>query len=277
MKFAVVVRPSMYPTSYSTGSSLVEAIRRLLDDAKDFVTEVSLFGGSGFGDYLLRGRMAPQHFYELETVLLSPLREIVHAVGSDISVMVMSTPPSIEDLLERGEDRQLAVKGWAFSDLAHWLDDERSSPRTSDNAIENIRRVIVALLNSDGGNVVIGAVDSGNQRYQARLVDAPRIGDYIICGIDGEMRAGWDVYEHQLRQACNAGIEPSPAALISASRVSVAGRTVCVLTVQPSRQNWFYTQSRRDRAYRFYIREGGSTVELSGPHLDNYKGQFARP
>ncbi|HEV7564372.1 MAG TPA: ATP-binding protein [Microbacteriaceae bacterium] len=296
MKFAVVVRPSLYPTSYSTGSSLVEAILRLLDDAKEFVTEISLFRGSGFGDYLLRGRMAPQHFYQLEMLLLSPLRELVNTVGSDISAMVMSTPqpimhieaipakistdtapPSVEDLLRRGEDRQLEVKGWAFSDLAHWLKDEHTPPRRSDNAIEHLRRGIVALLNSEGGNVVIGAVDSRNPRHQSRLLDGPQVGDYTVCGIDDEMTDGWDVYEHKLRQACSAGIEPSPATLILSSRVNVAGRTVCVLTVQPSRQTWFYTQSRRDRVYRFYVRDGGSTVELSGPQLDNYKRQFARP
>lgn len=167
----------------------------------------------------------------------------------------------VGDLLESGESRTVEVKGSAFSSLNRRLHDPRDRPEPSDVTVESLRRCIVGFLNADGGTVLIGAVDGRRHQEQAALSSAPKIGDFVVCGVNAEMRHNWDDYEHRLLQAIRTGIEPEPSvALLSIERELIEDRIVCTVTVRPSSHTWFYScGTRRDRSPKFYVRTGALT------------------
>ncbi len=265
---------------------LAKAMADLVDQARQGpFSELSLYQGHGFGSHLLFGRVRPQSFYELERSLVQPLDRIVKFDGSRTYTFIMAAPAALARVEKmplsslpeedpRAEDLLRQEEGAGFEVM--------SAPALDHPArfAQALARHVVAFLNSDGGTIVIGAVEKGRplptpKRTQSLLADTPEVGDYAVIGVNADAEDGLDAYERRLRNQFSNSIAPDPNAHIEIRFDRVGPRSVCILEVRrPERGagTWYYQLASRGRAH-FMVRQGPGTRELIGPEADNYKAQ----
>ena len=140
---------------------------------------------------------------------------------------------------------------------------------------EGVLRSIVAMLNSKGGEVVIGVLEevdfasADEQRLQALL----RIDDKIIIGLEPEYdKKGWDSYHRRLTELIESRIGPDvlDQELIEVARLTArdgdSGSVfdICRVVVRPSETRQYLNGEL------FFIRRGNKTERLKGPEIDRY-------
>jgi hypothetical protein len=285
--FMVSLRLPPIPHTREATAALTEQVSRLLAN-QERISETSLYRGDGFADYLIFGKARHTEFHEVRRSLLAPLREIPvglsrptattvvlatsGALASEeaMSLTTPKEPDTVEELLDRPEGPRLDVRGSAFLDLSFQGDELDAPP--SDRARDALLRTVVAMLNADGGTIVIGALGAGALRDGAPVDDLPRIGNYVVVGIGEEMKHGWDEFQRRLITAYRDAVGPDPSAWIDAKLAYHAARPIAVLTINtPStHEGWFYVRGRGQR-YDFCVRSGAATTVLGGPDADEYK------
>lgn len=264
------------------------------------LTQASLYRGMGFATFLIRGRMSTGSFFDIRRRLIMPLEDDVAVLGMRcrITTFIAATPTpalSVEtipltstsdepvtaaELLEHGEGRTLEVKASAFHPIRPWL--ERGELVGGSSAADALRATITALLNTDGGTVIIGALSTDTANDNQRLADAPRIGNYVVSGIDHELGDGRDAFERRLRALWRTGIQPDPNAYVLPSMQDIRGRTLCVVEVHALDHSlvtspWFYDRPSKRGAVRFWVRDGAASQELAGVELDEYRSARIGP
>lgn len=260
-------------------------------------TEQSLYVGMGFGAFLMQGWISPTRFDDLGLRLVAPLNEALRGFGRRMTTLVLTTADPIAhaeairtsdrpepqmraiDWLGEDEGLNFEVMGSAFAPIKQWLEGEESPSHRPSN-VQALLKAITGLLNSDGGTILIGALESRAFGEHPHLADAPRIGNYVICGMDHEID-GWPQFERRLHDAWRTGIEPDPGPHIELSVERIDGRTVCLVKVRAidrlsAISPWFYQRSSRRGEARFFVRQGSTTRELSGVELDRYRRAMAR-
>ncbi len=287
-----VVLAAIRPISHSDELAIGERIVKAAHECD--LKEVSLYRGIGFGSYLLRGRVRADSFYEIGRKLAAAMRKATGEYGWRTYTYVCSTaaPMVYHDdirgdqrskqleanrLLEQRENATFGVMGSATVALEHWL--STGELQNSPEATDALMRSVTSFLNSHGGSIVIGAVDADHAGSDdsPRLAKAPRVGDYIVCGIDLDRLADIDHYECFIRDHLQASITPDPLSYVNIEFDKVEGVTVCLLRIGPLDHSaasipWFYHRPKRSRGtYEFLVRAGSSARSLAGPNLDAYK------
>jgi hypothetical protein len=182
----------------------------------------------------------------------------------------------VADLLRLDESTTLEVKGSAFAPLEpHLLQGEEllESPTFFNRSI---LKTIVAFLNSEGGTIVIGALERGRFQHRQMVDDAPEfreIGAYLCAGIlDPQYRRkGWDAYERKMSEAIEMNISPAPDSLVRIRNEDIDGLVFCVVDVAPGHSiGWHYLDADADGP-QFMVRRGARTVHLQGVEADHYK------
>jgi Putative DNA-binding domain len=296
IRFVVVITSSVQTLTMNARQSLRESICEIVDSATSIFNK-TLYEGFGFGQFLMMGRVSLENFEAIKRELVHPIgragigewvqaRTYTHISTDDQFFLYRERIPTItvpdeidyggeiEELLAGEESGFLEIKGSAFTELGAWLHGA-GDPRESRNLVnEGVLRTIVGMLNAEGGTVLIGALEAG--RYanaDTSIVESlPAHGEYLLVGIEIEYdERGWDRYQLRLRQLINERITPSPGPLVEIARTSFQGRDFCIIRVRPSATAWTYLKVDKDAPARFYVRQGNSTPEVTGPDADRYK------
>lgn len=298
IKFGMIVSTSGELSSRFTAmEALGTQLERILVAAEP-VMERSLYSGSGFGRFLILGKIAPAEFFSINSGLIEPIvdeaslagvyrtRSVTY-IGSNPMLLMfseaMALPPSrdvdevdIDDTLAGGENARVEFKGSVFTNINRWL---HQGERVDDDAVVGtFAQAVVAMLNGNGGVVVSGVLESSIRDYGSRVSDAPRRGDLIILGTEFDWydwkRQEWDEFENRLRQKLASMIEPNPLDFLTISQHDVEGRTLCAVLVAAGVPRWYYL--RKGEVFEFAVRRGASSDVISGPLEESYKRMAPR-
>ena len=293
IKFIIVVTSSAYSPTFNARVRLSQGLLDILDRSK--ISEPSLYEGSGFGQFILMGRVAIEDYFVLRQLateinatgiqdtarpytFVSARPNLVHyADRLPSSTSEAPKAPSVEQLLARGEGLHVEVKGSARLNWRRYLG---SGSLIAEDAVLNdgLLKAIVGMLNADGGHIVVGALERsahfGEEVADAHpaLTNFPRRGEYICVGVNDEYDArGWDRYRLRLLEAVSSRIDPPPAGSLGLSRQVIDGRDMCVVSVKPTTATWYYRYLGESQPMMFYVREDGRTVAYAGSRADAYK------
>lgn len=281
----VAVSAPRHPLTTAVTEELRQRIAAVVHDSG--LSCQSLYLGVGFGTVLIQGRVRPERFQDLRDRLVIPISESVQLLGCRTTTLILaSVEPTAQqeemrrgnfrdaglvalDWLQRDESADFEVIGSAFSRLPPDLEPEGSAKKARNT--DPLLRAITGFLNSQAGTLLIGALENEKFGHDPRLRGAPRVGKYVVCGIDGELEMGKDAFQRRLQDAWRAGIEPDPSAYLTPSFEEVDGRTVCLIEVRGSdAPAWFWHRPSKREA-RFFVRQGSRTLEFVGSQIDAYR------
>ncbi len=294
IKFIMVVTSSVYSPTYSARLRLAQGILASLDNHD--IEEPSLYEGSGFGQFIVMGRVANADFFTLRqlatainaTGIQDTARPYTFVSADEglvtyhdrlpSSTKQVASVPGVEQLLARGESRQLEVKGSASLNWKRYIIGDKTLVKEDVILNEGLIKAIVGMLNAEGGHVVVGALEAAARFGEEVVGSLPefaerrRIGDYVCVGVNAEYdERGWDGFRLTLLDAINARIDPSPAGSLGLDRQEVDGCDLWVVSVKPTNATWYYRYLGEGQAEQFFVREDGRTVAYAGSRADAYK------
>lgn len=182
----------------------------------------------------------------------------------------------VADLLRLDESITLEVKGSAFAPLEPHLVQGEELLESPSFFNRTILKTIVGFLNSEGGSIVIGALEPGRFQHRIMVDDAPEfreIGAYLCAGIVDPVykRKGWDAFERKMSEAIEKNVSPAPDTLVRIRNEEVDGLIFCVVDVAPGHHiRWHYLDAD-GQGPQFMVRRGARTVHLQGVEADDYK------
>jgi hypothetical protein len=287
--------------------SLAKEIAAVLD-GQESIRQRSLYQVEGRAVFLLTCLVPEGHFFAFRDDLVSLISPLCAAAGIRTNSYACASPkllmfqdliPSpgarraparlrsrnIADLLRLEESTTLEVKGSAFTPLDKWLFDGEDRKESDSFFHKSVIKTVGAFLNSEGGSIVIGALETNRyrEREEEMVATAPRfteIGAYLSAGILDPfyVERGWDRYERRIEEKIAASIEPDPSPLLSIRNEEVEGNILCVIEVVSGRDaGWHYLKDRRGSGLTFIVRQGSRTVELDGVDADRYKERYRDP
>jgi hypothetical protein len=301
IKFAIIVSVSgELGTRYTAMEALGGQLLRILCSSPA-VMERSLYSGEGFGRFLILGKISPADFFEIGSSLIAPIvdeanlsgvyrtRSITYIANSprlmSFSEVLALPEPSkdeeelnIDEVLAGGENARVEFKASVFVNVDRLI---HKKERTEDDAIvETFLRAIVAMLNSNGGGVVVGGVlEASSRNYAEHFAKEPRTDGLILIGAEFDWadwrRGEWDEFENRMRQKLQDLIEPDPMTFIKIGKHIVKGRTLCTVLVEAAPPIWFYL--RTGQRFDFAVRRGASSKVISGPEEEHFKRLSPRP
>jgi Putative DNA-binding domain len=190
--------------------------------------------------------------------------------------------PSARDYLDRPEGRNFEAKGSAFAPLEGWLGRGKSDPE--DHGLseskgffrDTIAKTVVAMLNSDGGTLVIGVLELDKFTRQSsevleHLAELPVAGAYCVLGLQDPVfrQKDWDGFELKFNRLLKQSVHGEVADLVHISRDWHSKRPLAVVRIEQSDMtHGFYLRDGDER--RFFVRRGGSSDELYGPDVLHY-------
>lgn len=294
IKFAIIVSTSgEMSTRWAAIEALEQQLARILGKSQPIV-EKSLYSGTGFGRFLILGKVSPHDFFSINADLIAPIvdeaslsgvyrtRSLTYIGASPALIAFSETlalPPTQDEearvdigaILSGGENSRVEFKGSVFVNINRWM--HQGERHEDADVTRAFVYAVAAMLNSDGGVVVSGVLEADIRDY-SKISDLPRTDGLIILGTEFDWadwtRPGWDSFEGRLRQILNEYIEPSPSPFITITKHTTSGRTICVVSVVETTTMWFFVR-KPGKQYDFVVREGASSVVLSGPNEEAYK------
>lgn len=164
-------------------------------------------------------------------------------------------PWSLDDLIRRGESETVEFKSTARVAL-------RAKPvdfRKSDSRVKHaIAKTVCGFMNNEGGTLLIGVADSGE-----------------VPGIDDEMahlkKPDRDGYELMVRSILRDHLSFPVAHIVKIRFERHTSRTVCLVQVGAAPEPVFSKPPGGGaQAIEFWVRSGGSTVQLFGTKMFAY-------
>lgn len=159
--------------------------------------------------------------------------------------------PPIEDLLEQPEGHRLEIKATAWTEVGGWLlgrvPEARRAPKPvtarDNDALNSLLRAIAALLNTEGGHIIVGLAEraqyGGNERFEA-LPKADDAGEHRIYGLESTEAlvsdippgGAWDQFLMTLWDVIDHRFEPAPSrSTLRIRRSKVNDKLLCILDV----------------------------------------------
>jgi hypothetical protein len=304
IKFFIIVRTESLPTSMLDNPQMLrDDVARIVHEANS-MKEKSVYASSGgLGNFLVMGKVKTAQFPKIFSELIEPINELglshdfrgrtyTHICTSGLIDFVDVLPPwqdvvresntgPIESYLAEEESRVLEVKGSAFVNVESWLEAGKAS---LDEKVlgEGVLRAVAGMLNSDGGTVVVGALENREPFVKASegegpLSDRPWFDDrYIIFGVEEDYRVSgnrkdWDAFLQKLNRKIRDRIEPRPSPWVTIEARELLGRRLAVISVREPDSGWFYLRERKGDAGKFYVRQENETIVLEGLLADEYK------
>jgi len=171
--------------------------------------------------------------------------------------------------LEKDEGKNLEFKGSLLVNLNRYLKGDGKSVEEEEILKDGVLKTVVAFLNTDGGDIVIGVLEKNKfeDADEEKIAECPEYKDKIILGIDVEYRKDeWDGYLRRLVSFIEKRIsdEIIDSELVEIKKIRHENKEVCLINVSPSDSKQFLDGKE------FYIRRKNKTVLLEGPAIDNY-------
>jgi hypothetical protein len=197
-------------------------------------------------------------------------------------------PPSVHDFLDREEDEEFEAKGSAFSPLEPWLGREvgakeaRYLKRDKGFFRETIARTAVAMLNTGGGTILIGAIEADRFAKHESEVLKVRVANlkaedegeehrFLVVGLQDLIyrKQGWDGFDRKLHRELEEAVEGEITGLVRNYLDFYRERDVALMRIRyPGMTDGFYVVEGRER--RFFVRQGGANRELFGKEITRY-------
>lgn len=302
IKFLMVLNESHLPMTEEMRAWTTRSISEILDSATH-IHEKSLYRLDRLGSYLILGRIEREHFYKLDKELLTPIHlgpgsqmtastrtyltfheDLLAFQDALVLPQHIAAAASAESLLERQEGRFVEVKGSATVSLDPWLftPEKFPKPPRDDSVVQQLLSEIAAFLNTDGGTIMVGAIERDSAKY-AGLEGLPGRGRFWLTGIDHDLGVGgWDQFERRLIDLVKRRIKGPCADLVDIDldeAVAEDGKVVpmAVITVRaPSRRErgfgrWFYLYENTDQPGKFFARFGSESQQIDGLDADQYR------
>lgn len=198
----------------------------------------------------------------------------------------------VRDFLDREEGIDFEAKGSAFAPLEPWLDRAVDAPENDglkeddDFFCESIARSIVAMLNTAGGTILIGALEAdryakdNRERLRLRLLEKfPPEGRFHLVGLQDPIyrRGRWDLFDRHFGDLLVKMIDGQFARRVSLRPGWHNDESFALVKVRgpgagfPSRGFCLVTEGTK----KFYIRRGGRNEELALPEALEYLEDLA--
>jgi len=308
IKFFIVIPPPMM--GVVPAIEMEHLIRQNLLDmlvSAERVVETSMYLGSGFAWILIKGKVSFEA-YPLIDDLVQRVNELgvqghyirtytYLAAGSKkpftTEQEIIETSPShitrfsflskqeadltkdflLEELLSGIEGDHLEVKGSLKLHLDRYINDNRHPTEFDERiATEGVLRAVVGFLNSQGGVIIIGALERKRyekllQKNDAALANLPICGDWIVNGVNWEYAhtKTLDGFLLLLADLIKDHVGGDASALVTMQPTLYKGKDVIILKV-PKGPNWYYLNKNE-----FYVRRSGSTIPLDGREREVYQ------
>jgi hypothetical protein len=291
MKLAVAIQHRGPAPDEFMYKHMKDRLATALDDADGWLCERSLYalGRENETTFLVMCRLAGDDaFSRIRFDLLQPIGDIVKEMNARVTTypivsdelvcfadrlppsVVQPAPMDVKALLEGPETTEFEIKGSAFTPLDEWLKKGKVLSEVDGYCVSTICKEIVAFLNSGGGSLLVGALETKRFGSSAALEDYPRNDHNIICGIlDETFRVrGWDIWERKLRDILRSHIDPAPINAIEI-RFEKYGDIPLGLIAVDAVEPDYYLQEKKGKSY--WVREGTSARKLEGPELERHR------
>jgi hypothetical protein len=187
----------------------------------------------------------------------------------------LAEPRLIEEYLLDEESESLEHKGSFEVDVSRFLSTEQvvQNPKLSGEILSTI----TAFLNTDGGEIVIGAVEE--KKFKGAVLEKlkekfPTVGEMRITGIAWEYQfcrdKSWDGFQRRILDSMADRIGASYGDLVRIRRL--AGKVdgdrdaeICLIQVAPSKLDVAFLDGDA-----CFIRSGASTRQLKGQELKRF-------
>ncbi|MBR9702025.1 ATP-binding protein [Candidatus Pacearchaeota archaeon] len=159
------------------------------------------------------------------------------------------SPEEILEIIKKGENAKTEFKSTLRVNL---------HTNELDRRLEySVLKTLTALLNSNGGTLLIGVANNGK-----------------IIGIERDRFENNDRFNLHLMNLIKAKIGKKYLSFISFEQVLIEGKTVLKIDCRRSNEQVFLRPTPQDE--EFYIRAGPSTIRISGSELIGYVGDRFR-
>ncbi len=300
IKFAMIVTAPVNDLPLDQRPRAQSTLKEIVDRAAD-VEERSLYHGHGFGAFLILGRVAYRNFDAIRDQLADPIAKEIGTgwIGARTYTMIVASweflafrdelplarelsdeEIGIEEALSRPEYERVEVKGSAFIDYKVFFVKNGQRVKNQ-NITHSVLKAVTGLLNTDGGTLVIGALEPNRfVDVEKMLNGTPRRGEYACVGIENDWGtgkgAGWDSYQRHLSDLIKKHIEPLATTWIMIDFEQIEHRHLARIVVNRPDDQWYYLHRLDDKGrftedQQFWVRHGGSTINLQGPDADEYK------
>ena len=183
------------------------------------------------------------------------MAQVVRDGFKRLSGATSSIPWSLDDLIRKGESETVEFKSTARVALRARPVDFRKSDAKVKHAIA---KTVCGFMNNEGGTLLIGVADSGE-----------------VPGIDDEMahlkKPDRDGYELMVRSILRDHLSFPVAHIVKIRFEKHSSRTVCLVQVGAAPEPVFSKPPGGGaQAIDFWVRSGGSTVQLFGTKMFAY-------
>ena len=291
--FGIVHMFDPFPEDAARAS--IENYRKTLADER--LSGVALFRGSGVGEFFISARVARRDMELLSRSIMPAIqkngptyrtRTITHIAslsrplirreqllptespfGRYFKAESPPTEQSVQRSLSEDEGTMFEAKGSVFVGVKAGARRESSAPLGRTGLLQPVLKTIVAFLNTDGGLLLIGAVEQRDYEFDGlsqKYSKAEAVGRHFIVGIQNEYKDGkWDAYERLLQSKIANKIGVAPESWIRITRVRLGESDICAIEVKASPRAFYTTNGSGEETY--YKRAGGRTIQVKGPKL----------
>ncbi len=305
IKFFVWLTVSDILPSDSARSHLESELVRVVNSVRDVYATSVYSGDSRAANYLVTGRFKPENYEVLAkelqpsladlggsfiavntdsslSTLFGPIDRIEALLRSPLDSVVSVTVPQTDEILQilrSPESDVLEFKGSAFTPLdtdGRKMQDAEISGRTK-KVRDAVIKSVSGFLNTRGGCLVIGVLESDRVANSALLQQGTQAGEYLVIGVDESVDGKpvtWDEFERRLRQLISDSIDPAPDPWVNIQRLSFEGMDVACLRVREP-NTWFWSKTSTETDV-FYVRYGNATQPLRGPAQRNHMRSLPR-
>jgi tetratricopeptide (TPR) repeat protein len=174
-------------------------------------------------------------------------------------VVEPAVPKHLRDLLEGGTTDEFAVLACALA-----TEDQ--------DAEDQFVQTVAGLLNTRGGTLLLGAIESGSSARWGDddVATADSVGTWRLVGVGAELDAtGWDGYVARLRKMIDDRIAPAPGAHVEIKHAMASGRVLAEITVTKAPKD---TYVRTDgQADAFWGREDDKNQRFEGAQIGEFQ------
>jgi len=175
----------------------------------------------------------------------------------------------LEYYLEKEESKNLEFKGSLSVNLNRYLLGDGKLEKEESILKEGVLKTIVAFLNTNGGDVVVGVLEKNKfeNADEEKVSDCTEYKNKIVFGIDIEYsKDEWDGYLQYLTSLIEKRIsgEIIDSELVGIKQLKYKNKDICSINISPSDNKQFLDGKE------FYIRRENRTILLEGPEIDIY-------
>lgn len=216
-------------------------------------------------------------FKEIETLFkdlikLSLREEDIGQYSNKILLIEDSLDSDSEQILRSlEEDKNLEIKGSLALDMGTYF--ATGQRKRNEEVKKDFLKQIVAFLNSEGGVLVIGLLESHKFKIKVpKEIEREELcgNEYIVAGIKDEFKDSIDDFQNEVRDLVVKRIDRNIFGELEFKKLKLKERVIGYIKV-PRGKTWHYL----DNQY-FYVRENNTSPLKQGEEADRYKLEHPR-